>query len=75
MLWYIKNKNSEHALTQLTDKNACDRNSCNQDLRPEGQSSEASPEVVGMCSVYGTLRHDDLEKSASLHHWRITSGL
>lgn len=67
MLWYIKN--SVHAIAQLTDKNACDRNSCNQYLRPEDKSSEASTEVVGMCSVYGMLRHDDLEKSASLHHW------
>lgn len=73
MLWYIKS--SVHVIAQLTDQNACDRNSCNRYLRPEAKSSEASTEVVGMRSVYGTLRHDDLEKSAPLHHWWIISVL
>lgn len=73
MLWYIKS--SVHAIAQLTDKNACDRNSCNQYLRPEDKSSEASTEVVGVCSVYDTLRHDDLEESAFSHHWWIINVL
>lgn len=46
-------------------------NFCHQYLRAEAKPPEASTQVVGVWSVYGVLRHGDLEKSAFSNHWWI----
>lgn len=47
------------------------RNFCHHYLRLEAKPPEASTQVVGVWSVYGVLRHGDLEKSAFSDHWWI----